>query len=146
MPGATNGRRSGCPLSFALDIFGDRWTLLVVRDLLFAGKTRFGEFLASAEGIATNTLSDRLRRLAAVGIVQRRRDPANPGQTLYVLTERGLDLTPVLLAIIGWSGRHDPDTAASPAFLERLDREPGKVIDELTERARRRNAGSPVTG
>ncbi len=110
-------RRSNCPISFALDRFGDRWTLLVIRDLLLKGKRRYQELRACEEGIASNILSDRLRALESAGIVERQVARRNAGGVTYGLTRRGLDLAPVLVEMIVWSAKHDPDTAAAPEFV-----------------------------
>src|SRR5262245_6657415 len=103
-------RRSSCPVHFALEVFGDAWTLLVVRDLMFKGRTTYTDFLRAEEGIATNILADRLVRLERDGIISK-----NDGG--YRLTEKGCDLLPILLEIIAWSAKHDPRTAADPAFV-----------------------------
>src|SRR5438105_3846652 len=87
-------RRSECPIAFALDLFGDRWSLLVVRDLVFKGRKSFGEFLAAGEGIATNVLADRLERLESAGVITKRRDPDKGTRFVYALTERGIGLVP----------------------------------------------------
>lgn len=99
--GATPARRSPCPVACSLDIFGDRWTLLIVRDLLF-GRTRFKDFTASPEGIPTNILADRLERLLAHGVVEQ--IPAEDGtkRLAYRLTEKGKALGPVLKAMRDW--------------------------------------------
>ena len=112
--------RSHCPIAYALDLFGDKWSLLVLRDLLFLGKRRYNEFLASEEGIATNILAERLRRLEAEGLVTKSRDGNNRRQYVYAPTRKGLDLLPVILEIIRWSAKHDPQTAAPRSFLRRL--------------------------
>lgn len=105
-------RRSPCPVACALDIFGDRWTLLVIRDLHF-GRNRFKDFVASPEGIPTNILSDRLERLQARGLVEQ--VPAKEGgkRMAYVLTEKGNSLMPVLRAIRDWGLEWEPGTALS---------------------------------
>ena len=92
--------RSDCPVSCALDLLGDRWTLLVVRDLLLRGRRHF-EQLASDESIATNILTDRLGRLERAGIIAKRRDPDDGRRRIYTPTERGVDLIPTLLEL-GW--------------------------------------------
>jgi DNA-binding HxlR family transcriptional regulator len=106
--------RSPCPIAGALDHIGDRWTLLVVRDLLFYRKRRFAEFLASPEGIATNILADRLDRLERSGLVRRRRYQDRPPREEYRLTARGRALMPVLREMIQWGQRHVPGTAQRP--------------------------------
>lgn len=102
-------KRSPCPVAFALDIFGDRWTLLVIRDL-FSGRTRFKEFAASPEGIPTNILTDRLERLLARGIIQQM--PAENGtkRMAYRLTKRGKTLGPILKAVRDWGLAADKST------------------------------------
>ncbi len=123
--------RSHCPISFALDIFGDAWTLLILRDLIFKGKSRYQEFLASEESISTNILADRLARLEEHGIISRANDPTNKKQILYSPTRKGLDLIPVLLEIVQWSGKHDPKTAAPKEFIERLKKDPKRLAAEI---------------
>ncbi|HEY4655289.1 MAG TPA: helix-turn-helix domain-containing protein, partial [Cyclobacteriaceae bacterium] len=92
--------RSQCPISTALDIFGDKWTLLVIRDLLFNQKKTYGEFLDSEERIATNILSDRLSLLERTGIVSKQKHPYHGLKIVYSLTQKGIDLIPVLVEII----------------------------------------------
>lgn len=128
--------RSHCPISFSLDLVGDRWTLLVLRDLLFSGKHHFREFSDSEEGIATNILSDRLKKLEAWGMVSRSRDPASGRQVLYHLTDKGLALTPAMLEIIRWSAEYDPDCCAPAAFLRRIKKDRDGLAAEIIARAR----------
>jgi|SRR5229473_8684839 len=111
------GRRSDCPVSFALDVFGDKWTLLIVRDLLFKSKIYFSDFIESEEGIATNILTDRLRTLESAGIVTKRADPSQKTKIIYSLTPKGMDLLPVLIEIILWSAKYDPKTATPEEFV-----------------------------
>jgi len=106
--------RSPCPLGGALDLLGDRWTLLVVRDLLFYDKRRFADFLASAEGIATNILADRLERLERCGLVQRRLYRQRQPREEYEPTARCRELVPVLRELIAWGKRHVPGVAQRP--------------------------------
>jgi len=111
-------RKSDCPVHFALETFGDAWTLLIIRDLMFKNRTTYTEFLRAEEGIATNVLADRLVRLEEDGIIAR--DPQRAGGPGYRLTAKGIDLLPVMVEIIAWSARHDPRTAADKAFIRRL--------------------------
>lgn len=115
-------RRSDCPLNVSLEIFGDRWTLLIVRDLMLKGRSRFGELLEGGEGIASNILTDRLSRLEAYGLIQRRRDPADARRLTYRLTQRGIDLAPILFEMILWAARHER-TAAPPEEVEAMERD-----------------------
>ena len=111
---ARRSLRSPCPLGGALDLVGDRWTLLVIRDLLFYDKHRFAHFLASPEGISTNILADRLERLEACGLVERRQYRERPAREEYSLTASGQDLRPVLRELIHWGKRHVPGVAQRP--------------------------------
>jgi DNA-binding HxlR family transcriptional regulator len=102
--------RSTCPISSALEVIGDRWTLLVIRDLMFAGKRHFREFLQSEESISSNILADRLGSLLDNGLIQRQENPTHAQKAIYSLTEKGLDLLPVLIAISRWNQKHDRRT------------------------------------
>lgn len=113
--------RSGCPINLALEVFGDRWTLLIIRDLMFAGKRHFRELLYSDERIASNILADRLSMLLEQGIVTRSGDPTHKQKAVYRLTEKGIALLPVLAQIGIWSRRFlpvDEHLAATAAELE----------------------------
>ncbi|MGE0385504.1 MAG: winged helix-turn-helix transcriptional regulator [Gammaproteobacteria bacterium] len=129
--------RSHCPISFALELLGDRWTLLVVRDLLLKDKHYFREFAESDEGIATNVLTDRLGNLIAHGIVTRVPDPQDRRNVRYDLTAKGRDLAPILVELIRWSGKHDPQTLAPRAYLRRIERDRERLVAELLEPRRR---------
>lgn len=98
-------KRSRCPVSLTLDVLGDRWSLLVVRDLM-RGKHRFAEFLESTEGIPTNTLADRLKRLERDGVIERVRYSEHPPRVDYQLTSKGEDLRPIIRAMVDWGVRH----------------------------------------
>jgi len=111
-------RRSGCPLSASLDVFGDRWSLLIVRDMMVRGYRTFKEFRTSGEGIATNILADRLEKLEAAGIVET--EPDSDGRRVrYRLSEKGIDLAPVLLEVVLWGARHEK-TSTPAALLEQM--------------------------
>ena len=97
--------RSTCPVSRTLDVLGDRWSLLVVRDLM-RGKRRFADFLESKEGIPTNTLAERLKRLVRAGIVESHRYNEHPPRLEYVLTPKGEELRPIIRAMVDWGVRH----------------------------------------
>ena len=103
-----NNPRSHCPMNLALEIFGDKWTLLIVRDILIEGKRHFREFLASDESISTNILTDRLLQLEQNGILTHRPDSSHKQKKVYCLTAKGIELFPVLLAIAKWSCDHLP--------------------------------------
>lgn len=114
-PGDANSkkvaRRSPCPVACSLDILGDRWTLLIVRDLMF-GRSRFKDFTASPEGVPTNILSERLERLIRHGIVEQVPVPDSPKRLGYRLTEKGQALKPLLKAMRDWGLRWEPGTQA----------------------------------
>lgn len=103
-------QRSTCPISTALELVGDQWTLLVIRDLMFAGKRHFREFLQSEEAISSNILADRLNGLVARGILTRSDDPSHAQKAIYSLTEKGLELLPVIIAMSAWTQKHYPKT------------------------------------
>ncbi len=128
MPQDSADCRSHCPINFVLETFGDRWTLLIVRDLMFKGKQTFGDFLASDEGIATNILAERLRRLEESGIVVRATAEADRRRRTYQLTEKGRDLLKVMLEITAWSARHDPFSNTPPTFLADFEKHRDAVI------------------
>ncbi|RWH67036.1 helix-turn-helix domain-containing protein [Mesorhizobium sp.] len=102
----TSKGRSGCPISLSLELLGDRWTLLIIRDLAFAGKRHFREFLLSDEGISSRTLAERLRTLQEEGILTRSDDPSHGLKAIYRLTEAGIDLLPVLATLGAWGSKH----------------------------------------
>ncbi|HKX72606.1 MAG TPA: helix-turn-helix domain-containing protein [Candidatus Saccharimonadales bacterium] len=129
--------RSHCPISFALDIFGDKWTLLIVRDIVYAGKKTHGEFLKSAERIATNILADRLAKLECQGIIIKTPDPKDKRREIFSLTEQGLALIPLLLDLQSWSSMFAPaDISRSAALEAALQKDRTKVIAQITETVR----------
>ncbi len=133
----TRDRRSGCPISYSLDLFGDRWTLLILRDMVLGGKRYSRDFLAAPEGIATNVLAERLARLERAGLIDKRPDPEDRKRRLYTLTDAGLDTIPILLEVIVWGATHDADTAAPQQFIERARSDRDTVLAELRTNALR---------
>jgi DNA-binding HxlR family transcriptional regulator len=133
-------RRSNCSISYALDYLGDKWTLLVLRDLLFHGKRHFREFLASEEKIASNILAQRLKQLERAGMIMRRTDPTSRRSVIYSPTEKAADLIPALLELTLWSGKYDLHTRVTPALKHRIGDDRDNLVAEL--RARVRNAES----
>jgi DNA-binding HxlR family transcriptional regulator len=100
-------RRSGCPLNASVEMLGDRWSLLILRDMMIRGYRSFNEFLQSDEKIASNILADRLRRLESYGIIATERDPSDGRKVIYSLTLKGIDLAPVLTEMVMWAARHE---------------------------------------
>lgn len=131
-PGKMRG--TGCPVAFALDTFGDRWSLLVLRDIMLKGSETYGEFLNAGDGIATNILAERLKSLEAAGLLKKARDPENRRRYLYSLTEKGCDLAPVILEMIRWSAKYDPKTAAGPKFVSRIERDRDGIAADIRAR------------
>lgn len=101
-----SGMRSDCPLNFGLEIFGDKWSLLIIRDLMFFGKRYYNEFLASAECISTNILAERLAMLEKEKIIKKQKDRSHKQKLLYILTQKGIDLAPVIINIGLWSEKY----------------------------------------
>lgn len=121
MPKVNNSTKwEGCPIRFGMGIFGDKWTLLIIRDLMFKGKSHYGEFTEPIEGISTNILADRLKKLVENEIVDKQRDPENQTKFVYRLTKKGKDLLPVMLAIVDWAEKHDPNTDVPRDFVRKL--------------------------
>ena len=131
-------RRSGCPLSVSLEVFGDRWSLLIVRDLMVRGFHTFGEFKNSGEGIATNVLSDRLKKLEANGVIVAEADPDDARKVNYRLTRKGIDLAPALLEIFVWAAKYEP-TGASTEIVDAMERRRDWVLAEARRRWRERD-------
>lgn len=128
-------RRSDCPISYALDLFGDKWTLLIIRDMLFKQKRRYGQFVESEEKISTNILADRLARLEMEGLVTKEADPENGRQVVYALTPKALDLAPMLIEMILWSAKYDPHSAADRAFIRKAKSDRRQLVRDVKSRA-----------
>ncbi|HEY2975484.1 MAG TPA: helix-turn-helix domain-containing protein [Pyrinomonadaceae bacterium] len=111
-------RQSGCGVAYGLDVFGDKWTLVVVRDMILLGKRYFNEFLVSPEKIASNILADRLKRLEDECIITKTQDSENESKFIYELTPKGKELIPVILEVLCWGWKHAPNSN-SPAELIR---------------------------
>jgi DNA-binding HxlR family transcriptional regulator len=124
-------RRSACTIAYALDHLGDKWTLLVLRDLLFQNKRRFGDFLGSEEGIASNILAARLKRLEGAALVTRRPDPQNRRSVIYEPTQKAIDLIPALLELSRWSGRYDPQTKMPAKLARRIAEDRDALVAEI---------------
>lgn len=126
-------QRSGCPVSISLELLGDRWSLLIVRDLMVRGYRSFKEFRQSGEGIATNILADRLRKLEAAGIIAAEGEESDARKVNYRLTEKGIGLAPVLLELMIWGARHE-ETLAPCAVIDKMESERDAVVREVRRR------------
>lgn len=120
--------KSTCPVTFALDRFGDKWSLLVLRDMFFKGKQYYNEFLNSPEKISTNILASRLNKLESDGLITKEIDPENASKNIYRLTRKGKALLPMLLEMIAWSAMYDPELDESGPLVEGA---PDQLLDRL---------------
>jgi DNA-binding HxlR family transcriptional regulator len=116
-------RRSGCPLNASVEMLGDRWSLLILRDMMLRGYQAFNEFLHSDEKIATNILANRLRRLESYGIIETQRDRSDGRKMIYTLTAKGIDLAPVLTEMVLWAARHEETGNQALVRQMRADKE-----------------------
>lgn len=123
---STNSPRSYCPINLSLEIFGDTWTLLVLRDMMFAGKRHFRELLQSDERISSNILADRLARLVEQGLLTKADDPTHKQKAIYSLTEKAIALLPIVVQIGSWGSRWVPDA-------KKLDAAARKQLREIQE-------------
>ena len=128
----TPKRRSGCPLNASVEMLGDRWSLLILRDMMLRGFRTFKEFLESHEHIATNILADRLRKLEAHGIISAERDPSDGRRLSYLLTAKGIDLAPVLTEMVLWAGRHEETD--NQALVQRMQKDKRQFLGEIRQR------------
>ena len=126
-------RRSGCPVSISLEILGDRWSLLIIRDLMVRGYRTFKDFQGSSERIASNILADRLRKLEAAGMISAELEGTDARRINYRLTEKGIDLAPVLLDLLIWAARHE-ETGAPCAVIDNIEKNREQVLAEARRR------------
>ena len=131
-------RRSGCPVSISLEMLGDRWSLLIVRDLMVRGYRTFREFERSGEGIASNILADRLKKLEAAGILTAEAEETDGRKINYRLTEKGIDLAPVLLELLIWGAKHE-ETGAPCEVMVQMARNREAVLVETRRRWQQRD-------
>lgn len=124
-----NQKRSDCPISSSLDVWGDKWTLLIIRDLMEAKTCTYGDFLKSPEGIATNILAARLRALEEDGMVLKLDHPDSKAKVLYKLTQKGIDLLPVLIEINLWAEKYFPIPEERKAMLREVKKDKAGFIE-----------------
>ncbi|HEV2438532.1 MAG TPA: helix-turn-helix domain-containing protein [bacterium] len=135
------GPRSHCPISLALEVVGDRWSLLILRDLIMREKRRYQEFLGSEEGISTNILADRLARLEQRGLITKSDDPDDKRQFRYSPTQKALDLLPVIYEMGRWSAKYDPRTDVTNPFFQRMKAGRESFMRQLTDRFKEPGGG-----
>ncbi|MBK7444308.1 MAG: helix-turn-helix domain-containing protein [Chitinophagales bacterium] len=129
----TGKKRSDCPLSQSLDVFGDKWSLLIIRDLMFGNKCTYNDFLKSAEGIATNILATRLKGLEENGIIEKSAHPDSKAKILYKLTTKGIDLLPIIMEVYIWSDKYLPMPADIKATIKEAKKDKDKFIKQVTK-------------
>lgn len=127
-------RRSYCAISMALEVIGDKWSLLILRDLMFTDKRTYGELQSSEEKIATNILASRLLLLEANGIIRKTPDPANGRRSLYFLTEKGIDLLPVIIELRQWMEKYTPDAQGCTNQLHLTNKNREEILAEYKEK------------
>jgi DNA-binding HxlR family transcriptional regulator len=141
-----SSQRSGCPINLTLELLGDHWSLIVIRDIMFGDRRHFRELVGqSEEGIASNVLADRLRRLVESGLLSKRDDPTHKQKTIYSLTEASIELVPLLVQMGAWGRRH---TAADPALARRakeLEEGGPKKWRSLMAQLKASHVGQPST-
>jgi DNA-binding HxlR family transcriptional regulator len=124
--------RSDCPISCSLDVFGDKWSLLIIRDIMLRGKLSYSEFLNSEEKIASNILVNRLGVLEAEKIVVKEVSPANKSKFVYSLTQKGADLLPIVIEIMDWGARYNANCPRKE-LGKKIQKNKSNVISELTQ-------------
>jgi DNA-binding HxlR family transcriptional regulator len=134
----SSDHRSGCPVSVSLDILGDRWSLLIVRDIMVRGYRTFRQFQRSGEGISTNILSDRLRKLQDAGILTTEPAEEDGRSTHYRLTSKGIALAPVLLELLIWAGNHE-ETGVANGFVAEMEQNRAAILAETYRRWEQRD-------
>jgi len=142
-----DGHRSGCPINLTLEVLGDRWSLIVIRDIMFGGRRHFGELMSrSQEGIASNMLADRLKRLVEAGLLSRRDNPAHKQKAIYSLTEAAIELVPLLIQIGAWGRRHLPVTPELAIRAQLLEEGGAPMWEDFMAELRSVHLGAAAPG
>ena len=137
--------RSGCPINLTLEALGDRWSLIVIRDIMFGNRRHYRELLAgSLEGIASNILADRLKRLVAEGLLTRADDPSHKQKGIYSLTEKAIELVPLIVAMGAWGRRHMPATDALSIRAQVLEEGGPALWEDFMAELRHLHLGTPL--
>ena|ERR1700758_305135 len=140
-------QRSGCPINLTLELLGDRWSLIVIRDIMFGGRRHFRELITkSEEGIASNVLADRLKRLVEAKLLSKSDDPAHKQKAIYSLTEASIELVPLLVQIGAWGRRHTPADAELANRARKLEKGGPKKWKALMADLRKSHIGPPSFG
>ena len=137
--------RSGCPINLSLEVMGDRWSLIILRDMIFGGRRHFRELLnGSLEGIASNILADRLKHLVGLGMLTTAPDPTHKQKVIYSLTEMSIELVPVIAALGAWGSKWLPVTAELSVRATTLDQGGPKMWDRFMDDLRAEHLGIPT--
>lgn len=129
----TSKKRSECPLSCSLDVFGDKWSLLIIRDLIFYKKGTYNDFLKSEEGIATNILASRLKALEENGIIEKSAHPESKAKILYRLSKKGIDLLPIIVEIYIWSDKYFSMPLEIKQLIKEAKKDKDKFVKQITK-------------
>ena len=141
-----DAHRSGCPINLSLEVFGDRWSLIILRDMIFGGRRHFRELLTqSMEGISSNILADRLKMLMAQGMITRRDDPSHKQKAIYSLTEKAIALVPVLAHLGAWGRRYTPVTEELSIRAQLLEEGGPAMWERFMAELRTAHLGAPPT-
>jgi len=129
----------GCPFRYAAGLIGDKWSLILIRDLFFKGKRHYSEFLNDEENIASNILADRLNKMVASGIVAKSRDVNDGKKVVYVLTDKGTDLLPTLMEMLKWAKKYDENTFVSEEYVENINKSPKRYKNRVLKDVKARD-------
>ena len=135
--------RSECPLSYSLDVFGDKWSLLIIRDLMFTNKCTYNDFIKSDEGIATNILATRLKSLEENGIIDKLEHPDSKAKKLYRLTQKGIELLPIIVEIYLWTDKYFIMPEGLKATIKEAKKDKEKFIKQVTKELKFKNEKIP---
>lgn len=138
--------RSGCPINLSLEVFGDKWSLLILRDIIFGGKRHFRELLRSEEGIATNILSDRLKTLVGLGMLTKADDPTHKQKAIYSLTEPAIELVPIMAHLGAWGRKWLPVTEDLSIRAELLEEGGSPMWAQFMDELRAEHLGASPAG
>ncbi|MBL4895020.1 MAG: helix-turn-helix transcriptional regulator [Emcibacter sp.] len=136
--------RSHCPVTYALDLIGDKWSLLMLRDIILFDKKYYHEFTQSLEGISTNILANRLAMLEGNGILLKVRDEQDKKRFIYSPTEKGLDLLPVIISMVLWSAKYDADTVAPLDEIKKIEQDPAAFMNKVRSKFSGEKMPDPV--
>ena len=124
---------NGCPIRYSAEILADKWTFLILRDLMFRGKNNYNAFLQSSEKISTNILANRLNKLEGYGLLDKRQDTNNKKQYIYSLTEKGIDLIPIMFHFFEWALKYDDNTFLTHEIFDIMKSDPKSLIEKYRE-------------